>query len=66
MRKILFTTILILCAVTFIFGQSNFKKNDIYIEAGGNGLYGSVNYERQLTKQPGLAICKFFKSSCRD
>ena len=54
MRKILFTTILILCAVTFIFGQSNFKKNDIYIEAGGNGLYGSVNYERQLTKQSGL------------
>ena len=32
------------------------KKNDIYLEAGGNGLFGSVNYERQLTKEPGLGI----------
>ena len=36
------------------FGQTTFKKNDIYLEAGGNGLFASVNYERQLTKQPGL------------
>lgn len=47
-------TALTLCVVTLSFGQSNFKKNDIYLEAGGNGLFGSVNYERQLTKQPGL------------
>jgi len=49
----------ILCIITaaFItssFGQTAFKKNDIYLEAGGNGLFGSVNYERQLTKKPGL------------
>jgi hypothetical protein len=42
------------CGVTLSFGQTNFKKNDVYLEAGGNGLFGSVNYERQLTKQPGL------------
>lgn len=53
MRKQILTAFA-LCAVTFSFGQSNFKKNDIYLEAGGNGLFGSVNYERQLTKQPGL------------
>jgi hypothetical protein len=51
----------ILCIITaaFItssFGQTTFKKNAIYLEAGGNGLFGSVNYERQLTKQPGLGV----------
>jgi hypothetical protein len=47
-------TLFNLCAVTLSFGQGNFKKNDIYLEAGGNGLFGSVNYERQLTKEPAL------------
>jgi hypothetical protein len=37
-------------------GQSAFKRNDIYLEAGGNGLFGSVNYERQLTKEPGIGV----------
>ncbi len=37
-------------------GQAAFKRNDIYIEAAGNGLFASVNYERQLTKQPGLGF----------
>ena len=36
--------------------QTTFKRNDIYLEAGGNGLFASVNYERQLTKQPGLGF----------
>lgn len=53
MRKQILT-IFALFATTLLFGQDNFKKNDIYLEAGGNGLFGSVNYERQLTKQPGL------------
>jgi hypothetical protein len=26
------------------------------LEAGGNGLFASVNYERQLTKQPGIGL----------
>ena len=43
-----------LCTVSFSFGQSTFKNNYVYLEAGGNGLFGSVNYERQITKQPGL------------
>jgi hypothetical protein len=42
--------------ITSSFGQPTFKKNDIYLEAGGNGLFASVNYERQLTKQPGLGV----------
>ena len=40
--------------VNFSFAQGTFKKNDIYLEAGGSGLFGSVNYERQLTRKPGL------------
>ena len=55
MRKRLLTT-LALCTTILCFGQNNFKKNDIYLEAGGNGLLGSINYERQLTKQPGLGV----------
>src|ERR1035437_5932834 len=55
MRKY-FLTILIIATVTFAFGQSAFKKNDIYLEAGGNGLFGSVNYERQLTKEARIGI----------
>lgn len=38
----------------YSFGQNSINRNDIYVEAGGNGLFGSVNYERQLTKFPGL------------
>jgi len=53
MRRYFFT-IFTVTVVTFSFGQSAFKKNDIYLEAGGNGLFGSINYERQLTKEPGL------------
>jgi hypothetical protein len=55
MRKQILTAIA-LCTVAVSFGQSTFKKNDIYLEAGGNGLFGSVNYERQLTKEPGLGV----------
>jgi hypothetical protein len=38
------------------YAQQNFNRNDIYLEAGGNGLFASVNYERQLTKQPGIGF----------
>ncbi len=52
-----FSLLIILAAFsTHSFSQSTFKKNSIYLEAGGNGLFGSVNYERQLTKEPGLGI----------
>lgn len=31
-------------------------KNFAYLEAGGNGLFGSLNYERQLTDRPGFNL----------
>jgi hypothetical protein len=43
-----------LCAVASAFAQSSSTRNLIYFEAGGSGLFSSINYERQLTKEPGL------------
>ena len=53
--KLLTLFLAISALITSSYGQTTFKRNDIYLEAGGNGLFASVNYERQLTKQPGLA-----------
>jgi hypothetical protein len=47
-------TILAVCIAVCSFGQTTFKKNDLYLEAGGAGLFSSINYERQLTNKPGL------------
>jgi hypothetical protein len=51
------TIFFVVLVITFSsFGQTAYKRNDIYLEAGGNGLFASVNYERQLTKQPGIGF----------
>lgn len=55
MRKQILTAFAITIAAT-AFAQSNFSKNAVYLEAGGTGLFGSLNYERQLTDQPGLGL----------
>ena len=55
MRKYL----LILCLTaitTAALAQDFSKKNEIFLELGGNGLVGSLNYARQLTKNPGLEL----------
>ncbi|MBD2756832.1 hypothetical protein [Spirosoma validum] len=31
-------------------------KNSVFLEAGGNGLFASLNYERQLTALPRLSL----------
>ena len=38
------------------FTQSSFRKNTIYGEVGGNGVFLSVNYEKQLGTKPGLGV----------
>lgn len=55
MKKLLLVFVLI-STTCGLFGQDDFKQNDIYLEAGGNGLFASLNYERQLTKLPGLGV----------
>lgn len=52
--KYQFLTTLTVCIAAISFGQTTFKKNDLYLEAVGTGLFSSINYERQLTNKPGL------------
>lgn len=55
MKKLLLA-ILLFSGVTATFAQSKLPGNNIYLEAGGNGLFGSINYERRLSKEPGFAV----------
>lgn len=48
--------LLIVLFPLFLNSQSNFKRNSIYVEVGGNGLLTSFNYDKQLTKKPGLGF----------
>ena len=41
---------------TLLYGQTTLKKNGLFVEVGGNGLFTSLNYERQLTNKPGLGM----------
>jgi hypothetical protein len=55
MKKINLLLIILFIAL-FSCAQEPTKRNFIYLEAGGNGLFASVNYERQLTKEPGIGF----------
>lgn len=55
MKQILLLIFITISAI-HSFGQTKFIRNNIYLEAGGNGLFASINYERQLTTQPGFGI----------
>ena len=54
--KQLLLFVLLFASAIISFSQKPFQENDLYLEAGGNGLFGSVNYERQLTQKPGMGI----------
>ncbi len=54
--RFLFLSFLIFCCSSFLFGQSISKRQSVYLELGGNGLFTSVNYDYQLTKKPGFGI----------
>jgi len=47
---------LVLTITNSVFGQSAFRKNTFYGQLAGNGIFLSVNYERQLTNKPGLGV----------
>ncbi len=38
------------------FSQQTFKRNDIYFELSGNGIAGSICYERHLSSKPGFGL----------
>lgn len=38
------------------YAQNLDKKNEVFLELGGNGLLGSINYSRQLTNSPALEL----------
>src|SRR5688572_6627990 len=46
----------IITNTNFVFAQSSFKKNTLYGQFAGNGIFLSLHYERQLTPKPGLGI----------
>lgn len=54
MRKLFF--LLSLSFLSVFAAAQSIGKNVLYLEAGGNGLWGSLNYEHQLTPQPGLSV----------
>lgn len=49
-------SLFILATTTSLFGQNTFKKNDFSFEFAGNGIWASLNYERQLMDKPGLGV----------
>jgi len=64
------TGILLILSSLAAFGQEETNtptepKNTLFLEAFGNGLFGSINYERQLVKDfKGLIY--FFCDKCLD
>lgn len=54
--RFLFLSFLFFCCSSFLFSQSISKRQSVYLELGGNGLFTSVNYDYQLTKKPGFGI----------
>lgn len=50
---LIFYCLLIICHA---YGQSEMKHNTIYFQIGGNGLFTSINYERQILKNPRISV----------
>lgn len=55
MRKILLPLMVLLFTTTLL-AQEGFRKNDVYGEFMGNGIWASLNWERQLGDKPGLGL----------
>lgn len=56
MKKLLSTLSLLIIFSTLSNAQEvSSKRNFSYVELGGTGLFFSVNYERQISKEPGFS-----------
>jgi hypothetical protein len=56
MKKTIALFFLLTSFVCSSFAQEKFQRNSFYLEAFGSGLFGSLNYERQLTSKPGIGL----------
>ena len=56
MKKTIGLFLLLSSCVCSSFAQEKFQRNSFYLEAFGSGLFGSLNYERQLTSKPGIGV----------
>lgn len=56
MKQFLLSVLFLFFTLNAALSQSHFFKNSFYLEAGAGGGFGSLNYERQLTKSPGIGI----------
>lgn len=56
MNKFLLCVFLGISSFVSLLAQEGLPRNASYIEVGGAGLFGSVNYERQLGKKPGVSL----------
>lgn len=56
MKQSLLSVLFLFFTLHTAFSQDPFPKNSFYLEAGGGGGFSSLNYERQLTKNPGIGI----------
>lgn len=57
--RILYSDCLFQCFFIYLHGfngQSQMKPNTLYFQLGGNGLFTSINYERQIIKHPTVMI----------
>jgi hypothetical protein len=54
--EIVLITLLLSGFVFDAIGQYPQKQNSVYLELGGNALFASVNYERQIFKKSGLGF----------
>lgn len=55
MRKMILSLIIV-SSTGICFSQNSFKRNTVYGELAGQGLFLSANYERQLSAKPGFGI----------
>lgn len=48
--------LLVLALTSPVWCQNTFRRNTVYGELAGNGIFLSLNYERQLASKPGFGV----------
>ena len=56
MREFFLLAVTVISTLQQLCAQEPFKRNTFYGELGGNGVWLSANYERQLSRKPGFGV----------